>query len=99
MGKQKFTRAKRELKHTILCDWCGQHKETSREDTKTCSGTCRQRLAFYTRSLGYAPDGIPGPVTAQQAIDLEVFRLITNEQRRRAAAAAERKAYLARKEA
>ena len=83
---------------TILCQWCGEHRETARVDTKTCGPRCRARLKFFVDYLGYAPDGIPGPITGQQAVDLELHRLITDEQRRRAAAAAETKAFLARRE-
>ena len=68
---------------TILCQWCGEHRETARVDTKTCGPRCRARLKFFVDYLGYAPDGIPGPITGQQAVDLELHRLITDEQRRR----------------
>lgn len=83
MAKQKWQRRKRELKYTILCDWCGERKESSREDRKTCSGRCRQRLAAFVNTCGYAPDSAPGPVTAQHAIDLEILWLFKNESLRR----------------
>lgn len=86
MGNTKMTRHQK--KYTIVCDWCGERKETSREDTKTCGDVCRKRMSFYRATLGYDPDQPPGPFTGQAAVDLEVFRLITNERRRREAAAA-----------
>lgn len=95
MSKQKANHQTREKYTTILCEWCGEHRECSRADTKTCGPRCRARMSFYVRELGYRPDEIPGPITGQQAVDLEIFRLVTNEQRRRKAAAAEREAYLA----
>lgn len=94
MAKTNRPKGKRSRNTTIRCEWCGEHRECTREDTKTCGDRCRARLSFYVRSLGYPPDELPGRMTGQQAVDLEIFRLITNERRRREAAAAERKAYL-----
>jgi hypothetical protein len=68
---------------TIRCDWCAEVKETTRVDTKTCSGKCRQRLAFFTRTCGYPPDHAPGPVTGQDAVDCEILRLFRLERDRR----------------
>jgi len=98
MPKTKRPRGKRSRNVTILCEWCGEQRETSRQDTRTCGDRCRARMKFYVDYLGYAPDSIVGPLTGQQGVDLELHRLITQEQRRRAAASAERAAYLARKE-
>jgi hypothetical protein len=88
MGKKARTKGKHELRYTVLCDWCGEHKETSREDTKTCGGRCRQRLAAFVNWCGYPPDHIQGPITAKDAIDRELGRLLEQERRRRAAARA-----------
>ena len=98
MVKTKRPKGKRPTTTTILCEWCGDHRECTRGDVKTCGTRCRARLSFYIRSIGYPPDGIPGPITAQTAVDLEIFRLLLQEKRRRACLASERKAYLARKE-
>lgn len=67
----------------MICDWCGEHGQTTRSDTKTCSGRCRQRLAWFIQRTGYAPDVPPGPKTAGDAFDLEVERLIRAEKARR----------------
>lgn len=93
MARRRGKPGARELRHTILCDWCGERKETSRPDTKTCSPRCRQRLSTYTRSCGYPPDCAPGLVTAQEAIDIEILRLLVGERRRREEVKAERRAY------
>lgn len=71
------------LRYTILCDWCGERKKVARVDAKTCSGRCRQRLAFFVKCCGYPPDHMPGPKTAQDAIDLEIDRLFRQERQRR----------------
>lgn len=83
MTGTKLKRGKRRTGVIIRCDWCAYHKEVSRKDAKTCSGRCRQRLAFYTRACGYPPDHPPGPMTAQDAIDLEIDRLFRQERRHR----------------
>jgi hypothetical protein len=70
-------------RYTILCDWCGVIKNTSRYDAKTCSGKCRQRMAKFVLVCGYRPDHCPGPKTAQDAIDLEILRLLRQEAERR----------------
>jgi len=80
---KKVKRIRRRRQHTIRCDWCASIKETSRSDTKTCSGRCRQRLAFFIKTCGYAPETAPGEKTAQDAIDLEIVRLFREESRRR----------------
>lgn len=80
-GKRKGSRHRRFF--TIICDWCGDQKEVSRSDAKTCSGKCRQRMAFFIRCCGYAPDGPPGPKTAQDAVDVEIIRLFRQEARQR----------------
>ena len=56
----------------------------ARSDAQTCSGRCRQRMAFYVSRTGYRPDHIPGPITAQDALDLEIERLFRIERERRA---------------
>ena len=94
MAKTKRPRGKREANITILCEWCGETREVSRGDARTCGDRCRARISFYVRTLGYRPDGIVGPLTAREAIDLEVHRLIMQEQRRRKAAKDEMEAYL-----
>lgn len=99
MAKKARKRGPREFTVTILCEWCGEHRETSRQDTKTCGDRCRARLKFFTDYLGYPPDSIQGPVTGQQAVDFELHRLITQEQDRRKVVEAERRAYLARRAA
>lgn len=81
MGKHR----KRLKRYTVLCEWCGVTKPTSRADTRTCSGKCRQRMLAYTREFGYLPDQPPGDVTAGAAIDLELLRLIRAERERRKA--------------
>jgi hypothetical protein len=97
MSSRKLRRrGKSERRYTVLCDWCGENTETSREDTRTCGTRCRSRMSFYCRRMGYRPDHIIGPYTAQQAVDAEVGRLIKQERQRRQAIAAERAAYLAR---
>ena len=88
MRRTRRPTGKRTPSQTILCDWCGERKETSRSDTKTCSGKCRQRLAFFVNWCGYPPDHIQGPITAKDAIDRELGRLLEQERRRRAAARA-----------
>jgi len=85
---------KHRLAYTILCEWCGERKESSREDMKTCGEACRLRLSRFRARFGYEPDEPPGRTTARFAIDLEVHRLIVQEQRRRAAERAERDHYL-----
>ncbi len=87
---KKKARGRRERRHSIRCEWCAEVVEVSREDARTCSGRCRQRLAAFVRELGWEPDEAPGPMTASAAIGAEVFRLIVAEQRRRAG----RRAYL-----
>ena len=82
--------------YTIRCAWCGEAKETSREDTLTCSETCRRKVYQFRTRFGWAPDDPPGPITVGAAIEVELCSLIHREQSRRAAAAAERAAYLAR---
>ena len=84
----KRTGRKHALSHTILCEWCGEHKETSREDTKTCCDSCRGRLARWMRTFDYAPPELPGHVTFGVAERREVLRLIREEARRRRAALA-----------
>ncbi len=76
----------RPTKQTIQCEWCGERRETVRSDAKTCGPRCRARLSFFTRYLGYGPDSVQGNLTGQQAVDFELHRLITQEQRRRGAA-------------
>lgn len=78
----------RPLKVTTICAWCAEHFESNREDAKTCSGRCRQRLSAFVRELGWEPDNPPGPVTASVAIGAEVFGLILKEKRRREEASA-----------
>lgn len=95
MAKTNRPKGKRTPSTTILCEWCGEHRECTRGDTKTCGDRCRARLSFYVGRLGYPPDELPGKVTAQTAVDREIRRLIIQEKRRRAAAAAETAAYLA----
>lgn len=91
MSKQKRKRngSRHRKVFTILCDWCGERRECSREDVRTCGDRCRKRLANYTKRLGYKPDAIVGPYTVQDAIDKEVERLIRQERERRRAVAAE----------
>jgi hypothetical protein len=87
---QKVTRDAHAKCHTIMCDWCGERREVSRTDAKTCGPKCRMRMSNYVRRMGYRPDGIVGPFTTQDAIAKEIDRLILQEQRRRRDA----KAYL-----
>lgn len=69
----------------MLCEWCGDHGQTTRSDTKTCGGKCRQRLANFVKVAGYAPDKPPGKMTTGEAIDLEIERLFRAERARREA--------------
>jgi hypothetical protein len=82
--KKVYPRGKRDRKHSIRCEWCTEVVEVTREDAKTCSGRCRQRLAAFVRELGWEPDVAPGPMTASAAIDRELLRLVVEEQHRRA---------------
>lgn len=88
MPKETKYRRKRLLRVTTICAWCAEHFESNREDAKTCSGRCRQRLSAFIRELGWEPDNPPGPVTASVAIGAEVFGLILKEKRRREGATA-----------
>jgi len=74
---------KNDRKYLIRCDWCTDDFNSSRPDTKTCSGKCRQRLAFFVKTTGYTPEYAPGPKTAQDAVDLEIVRLFRAEAARR----------------
>jgi hypothetical protein len=94
MARMNRRKGKRRANTLILCEWCGETRECTRADTKTCGDRCRARLSFYIARLGYPPDGLPGKVTAQTAIDREVRRLVLAEKRRRETANAERTAYL-----
>lgn len=87
--------APHQLAYTILCEWCGQTKQSSREDTKTCGESCRLRMSRFRSRFGYEPDEPPGNITARTAFDLEIFRLIKQEQRRRKMEQEERDAQLA----
>lgn len=73
---------KRFLRYEIICEWCRKRDRSSRPDTRTCSGKCRQRMNAFERELGYAPRSIPGDVTAKVAIDLEIMRLVRAERER-----------------
>jgi hypothetical protein len=95
-NKKRRHGSKHRKVYTIICDWCGDRRETSREDTSTCGDVCRKRMANFIKRMGYKPDGIVGPFTTQDAVDKEVERLIAQERQRRKALWAERAAYLAR---
>lgn len=88
MRRGNYRRTKHERKYTILCEWCQERRETAREDTKTCSDTCRTRLCTFVRRFGYEPLTMPGPITATQAIRAELNRLIRDEQARQKASKA-----------
>lgn len=77
-------RRKRMARSSIICDWCGVFKMVAHAGAKTCSGRCRQRMSFYVSRCGYKPDHISGPITGQDAVDLEIERLLRIERERRA---------------
>lgn len=81
--------AKRETTDTIICAWCGEYKEVTRSDVKTCGPSCRSRLHRFTMMAGFPPDEIAGDRTPQQMFDLLVGELLIREKRRREVVAAE----------
>lgn len=84
MGKAKAIKKRSQRRElTVKCVWCDEPFDTTREDAKTCSGKCRQRLAAFVNHLGWEPDEPPGEVTAQHAIDLVILHLIYQERTRR----------------
>lgn len=74
---------KRETCCTILCEWCGEQKEVTRTDVKTCSGKCRSRRARFFALCGFYPDSIPGNVSVQTAYQLLILELLAREKARR----------------
>lgn len=82
---------KRAANTTIICVWCGEHKEVSRGDVKTCSPTCRSRLHRYTMMAGFPPNEVAGKRTPQQMFDLLVGELLIREKYRRELEAANNK--------
>lgn len=74
---------KRETNTTIICVWCGEHKEVTRGDAKTCSPGCRSRLHRYTMMTGFPPNEVAGKRTAQEMFDLLVGELLIREKYRR----------------
>lgn len=85
MGKKKKKKYGSRQTRFCMCDWCAEQFTTTRSDTKTCGGRCRQRMAWFIRHAGYAPDTPPGPKTASDALELEVMRLLRAEKLRREA--------------
>lgn len=84
MAKRK-TKFKRHRPREIICvcTWCGYHFEAAREDAKTCSGKCRQRLGAYVREFQWEPDSPLGDLTASEAIRDVINKLVLDELMRR----------------
>jgi hypothetical protein len=80
---QSRGKKQRECTTTIICQWCGESKEVTRGDAKTCSPACRSRLHRYTMMAGFPPNEVPGNRTAQQMFDLLIFELLLREKHRR----------------
>ncbi len=83
MATKKKTAKRRETNVTIICEWCGEHKDVSRGDTKTCSPKCRTSLHRFVQMAGFPPDELPGERTPQQMFDLLVGMLLIREKARR----------------
>lgn len=60
MWNGKYQGAKHQHNTTIVCVMCGDRRECSREDVKTCGVACRRALARYVARWGHAPDEPPG---------------------------------------
>ena len=68
--------------YTITCAWCGEAKEVTRADARTCSPTCRQRLSRLTLITGFPPDEPPGKRTVQH-VYLELVQLLLAREKSR----------------
>ena len=83
--------ARRGTNTTIICVWCGEHKEVTRSDVKTCGPSCRSRLYRYTQMTGFPPDEVAGTRTPQEMFDILVVGLLIREKYRREMEAANNK--------
>jgi len=79
---------RRETKFTILCLWCGERRECTRDDAKTCGARCRLRLSRFLNLVGFLPDGPVGEKTVDQAYKELVAELLARERARRECRAA-----------
>jgi hypothetical protein len=69
---------------TAWCVWCGECFDTNHTNARTCTPRCRSRLAAFRARTGFDPEECVGNVTAEQAFDALVKRLLEEEGKRRA---------------
>jgi len=82
MSRKGKPRGSYQRTDTILCEWCGEHKEVVHPEAKTCSPKCRTRLSRFRAETGFPPQSPPGRLTVRAALDLLILELFERERKR-----------------
>lgn len=68
-----------------VCRWCGKPFKATRSGVQTDTNRCRLNLHRFRKETGFDPERPPGELSAGEALDLLIIKLIARERDRLAA--------------